>query len=365
MPSNQHLKRLLSSKMPEKPVFVFLYTELAAYIFKCMETLAVHGAEVHVMAYPVNPEAPFEFDLSSVSCHYYRRDHFDFKQLSGWLLERKPDVLVCSGWIDKDYVKLARIWRGRSRTVLALDNPYPKKAKGMLALWRARLRFKSAFQLAWVPGIPQVAYARAMGFSFEEISQGFYSADLQLFTEVNRLRPEGQFAQRFLYVGRYVEFKGVKELWSAFAKMSGSGWELHCAGTGAMYEERPEIPGLRHFGFVQPSDLDNFVADGGVFVLPSHHEPWGVVVHEMAAAGLPLICSSAVGAASAFLNEGVNGMTVTPQSAESLHAAMLKMTEKTVEELQEMGRQSAALAATLGPRQWAQTALALLQRKIR
>jgi glycosyltransferase involved in cell wall biosynthesis len=41
--------------------------------------------------------------------------------------------------------------------------------------------------------------------------------------------------------------------------------------------------------------------------MPSKKEPWGVVLHEMAIAGLPLLASENVGAASAFLREGENG----------------------------------------------------------
>ena len=50
------------------------------------------------------------------------------------------------------------------------------------------------------------------------------------------------------------------------------------------------------------------VAD--VFALLSRHEPWGVVVNEAAACGLPLVLSDRVGAAFDLLEDGRNGVLV-------------------------------------------------------
>lgn len=340
-----------------KPCIVFLYTELAGYIRACMEHLARQGCEVHVFAYPVNAEAPFEFDPAGAACHYYPRFDYGREQLSEKVQSLSPHLVVCSGWIDKDYVALCKRLRGQAATVLALDNQLDGSMKAKASALRAKVRFKPAFDLAWVPGAPQVAFARAMGFASGDIHTGFYTADVTSFERARGRRGGGPPAKRFVYVGRYIDFKGVEALWEAFRTLDAPGWELWCAGTGPLYDARPEMPGLRHLGFVQPADLDTFVGEGGVFVLPSLREPWGVVVHEFAAAGFPMICSTAVGAATAFLKEGENGYTVRPGDVNALREAMERIAALAPTEIEAMGVVSAHLAARYTRDTWTQTVM--------
>ena len=104
------------------------------------------------------------------------------------------------------------------------------------------------------------------------------------------------FPKRFLYVGRYYDFKGVKTLWDAFIQLqveNPNDWELWCLGNGDL--EPLEHPKIKHLGFMQPEDLDKIISETGIFILPSLFEPWGVVVQEYAAAGYPLILSNQIG----------------------------------------------------------------------
>jgi glycosyltransferase involved in cell wall biosynthesis len=59
-----------------------------------------------------------------------------------------------------------------------------------------------------------------------------------------------------------------------------------------------------------------------VFALLSAHEPWGVVVNEAAASGLPLVLSDRVGAAHDLLEDGRNGVLVRAGDAVAAGAAL-------------------------------------------
>src|SRR5690606_14298134 len=159
------------------------------------------------------------------------------------------------------------------------------------------------------------------------------------------------------------DFKGITELWNAFKQINAGDWQLYCAGYGALYESRVQHKAIHHLGFVQPADLYKFVAKGGVFVLPSHSEPWGVVVHEFAAAGYPLICTETVGAATAFLKPQLNGILVKPKSEKQLGEAMQNIVNTPDSHLHEMGRQSKLLAEKINVELWINTAFKILETK--
>lgn len=346
-----------------KKRIVFLYTELAEYIKGCMDELAEKDVEVYVFYYPVNPEAPFKFDFENSGCKFYLRTEFPRSKLLNEIKKIDPQVIVCSGWIDKDYVNICRELRPKIKTILALDNQFEKGLKPRLARERAKQLFKPAFDSAWVPGNPQVKYARKLGFKPNEIQTGFYTIDVEKWNQVNGNKPEGDFPKRFVFVGRYMEFKGVLELWEAFSQIDTKGWELYCAGNGDLFPMRRIHKGIHHVGFVQPIDLHKFVAQGGVFILPSHKEPWGVVMHEFAAAGYPIICTENVGAASAFLKDGVNGFVIKSNNIAELKDAMRNIIETPGQKLFEMGEESKRLASQVDIDAWVNTAKQFIEER--
>lgn len=67
------------------------------------------------------------------------------------------------------------------------------------------------------------------------------------------------------------------------------------------------LEGVRFAGFRNQSELPRFFQLADVFVLPSRHEPWGLIVNEVMAAGCPAIVSTDVGCHRDLIEDGVNG----------------------------------------------------------
>jgi glycosyltransferase involved in cell wall biosynthesis len=63
-------------------------------------------------------------------------------------------------------------------------------------------------------------------------------------------------------------------------------------------------------GGLSEDELARRYVEADIFALLSRHEPWGVVVNEAAASGLPLVLSDRVGAARDLLRDGENGFLV-------------------------------------------------------
>ena len=103
------------------------------------------------------------------------------------------------------------------------------------------------------------------------------------------------------------------------------------------------------------------------FVLPSAIDWYGVVVHEAAAAGLPLLVTDGVGAVAHLLQDGYNGWTVAGRDVRSVASGMTRMAALGPDRLQAMSDGSGSLARRLDPQIWArnlheETELRLQQR---
>lgn len=341
--------------------FLFLYTELAEYMVACMRALSEAGAEVHVVRWPVNNEAPFNFELTQ-RLTFYERGLFNAAQLIELAETIDPHAILISGWVDKGYLTVGKRLRKKCNTVLLLDNQYKGTIKQKIQSWRSPFFIRRIFSHAWVAGDPQALYAAKLGFKTNEIHRGIYCADTASFKTFYENRT-GTLPMRFIFIGRYLPFKGINELWSAFKRIRSEfpEWELICLGTGDLWEKRVISEGIHHAGFVQPKELGSWLNQSGVFVLPSHKEPWGVVVHELAEAGFPMICSDAVGAATLFLKENENGYLFRGGDEESLYSAMLKIVQLSPEKLLSMGKRSHELGELLTTADWVKTAMMLAE----
>ncbi len=67
------------------------------------------------------------------------------------------------------------------------------------------------------------------------------------------------------------------------------------------------LEGIRFCGFRNQSELPRFFDMATVFVLPSRHEPWGLIVNEVMNAGRAVIVSDDVGCQPDLVEDGVEG----------------------------------------------------------
>lgn len=338
---------------------VFLYSELAGYFLACAEALGNHPEveSVDIVHWPTHPEAPFQF-ASTPQYTLHAKAQLEKGGLRKLLDQINPTAIVCSGWMDADYNSMAKAWRNHIPVVLTLDNWWTGSLKQWLAVLTSPLFIRRRFNRAWIPGEPQRPFAEKLGFRDKNLATGFYCADPRPFLKVYEARKLKRPSKKLLYIGRYLEFKGVRELWAAFAALSDEfpQWELHCIGTGELWEERMIHPKIFHHGFKQPDELPSFLEDAACFMMPSKREPWGVVLHEMVIAGIPLLASRSVGAATQFLNMQ-NGIVFEPNE---LATALKRLMRKSEQELLDMGKKGHQIGSETTPQNWCTTLLNLV-----
>jgi glycosyltransferase involved in cell wall biosynthesis len=90
-------------------------------------------------------------------------------------------------------------------------------------------------------------------------------------------------------------------------------------------------------GFRQIGELQAFYAGAGAFVHPALEEPWGLVINEAMASGLPVLSSWNVGAAEELVQEGKTGFLFDPRDVNSIAESLFKMFSMSEAERHKMG----------------------------
>lgn len=332
-----------------------LYEELALYLITGFNVLAEkNNCEILIISKRVNSVAPFKFDATHKNISIKEREDFSDEKLLALCNDFKPDVVFLGGWVYKPYLNIVKSLR--KKTVLAFDNQWNGSLRQILGCLFFKWTLKKFIAKAFVAGQKQADFAKRLGFEDKDIKKGLYCCDYDLYSSYAKLKTstDASIPKRFLYVGRYAKEKNVENLWKAFIdlqKEKPNEWELWCLGKGDIIPVKHA--GIKHFGFKQPDELSDIIANSGVFVLPSSFEPWGVVVHEYAAAGFPVLCSDKVGAVDLFVKDNINGFIFNAENSEQLKDKLNKFTEMPEAGLKAMAQKSAELASQLTPQIWA------------
>jgi glycogen(starch) synthase len=134
-----------------------------------------------------------------------------------------------------------------------------------------------------------------------------------------------------LAIGRHVPQKGFDVLLRAYAKAGSATHDLLLAGDGP---ERAALESLamelgigdsvRFLGAVDHATAVSLFTGCSFFVLPSRHEPMGIVNLEAMAAGKAVV-ASAVGGVPELLTQDQTGLLVPPENVDAMAAAISQL----------------------------------------
>lgn len=337
---------------------VVLYTRLSGYLSACLEAYrAETGGNFLIFAWPPEQNAPFTDGGFCELGEVLDRSKLGQEQIEERVRAFQPDAILVSGWLDPAYNRINRKLKAEGVPIIAgCDTQWTgslrQRAASLVAPWHVR----QFISVLWVTGQRQRQLAYNLGFRGPNCWEGFYACDWERFARQKPPVPATQ-PRCFLFVGRYVEEKGIRDLAAAYhiyrTKVENA-WPLVCAGKGELAPVLVES-GAEDRGFVQPERLPELMRGASTFVLPSLFEPWGVVVHEAAACSLPLIVSKACGASVHLVRDGYNGYVTNPGDSEHLAWAMIRAHKLTEVERQEFGRRSFELSKQYTPKRWSRT----------
>ena len=342
-----------------------LHTRLSPYFASCFKLLREQGHELVLHVYPSDTNAPFDPEEFGDMGPIYNGRASSEDEIHQKLTEFNPEAILVSGWIDRSYLRICKRFKKDGVPVVAgCDTQWSGSLRQRIACLISKLYLKPAIDILWVPGKPQQILAERLGYRGDACWTGLYACDWKRFASSRNAGEKATYQPRhlyespyFLFVGRYLEIKGIPtllEAYSRYCEQVDSPWNLVCAGTGPL-DSRINCSNATNAGFIQPSDLPKIMVEANCFILPSQYEPWGVVLQEAAASGLPLICSKAWGSGHHLIEQEVNGLRFTPGNIQELTDSMVWIHKTPTHALARMADRSFELSKQYTPEIWAQT----------
>lgn len=268
--------------------------------------------------------------------------------LSAVLKQLAPDVMLCGGY---NYLASwqALAWARKNRVpFLAWIESTSRDARSnhrWIELFKKK--FISRCDAFVVPGKSSTEYVQSFNISPANIFVAPNAVDIAYFSQKSAEARAAEHLYRqklglperfFLYVGRLVKEKGVFDLLTAYGRLPhkirnetgivfvGNGPARH-----ELMRQASEIScGIVKFpGFVQREDMPFYYGLAEACLLPTYSDPWGLVVNEAMACGLPIIITDVAGCVADLVEDQWNGLIVPSRRPSQLTAAMQRIADSS------------------------------------
>lgn len=344
---------------------LFLYSEVMPYTVASLNQLAEDIDGCVYLVHWSKGNTPYKPNNMN-KVEVYERQDVDRKRLLEILNICSPAVVYISGWMDRDYLAIARLARLRKIPVIGgLDTRWRGTIKQYLWSITAPLILKRYISHVLIAGVYQFEYAKKLGYKNDQIIRPEYSADVKFFNEVfeaRSLRQSHFIGRNIIFSGRLVREKGVLELLDAYSALRKEyPWlKLKFLGNGELVDVIKQFQGVETAGFVDPNEFYTQTEEYDIFCLPSYDEPWGVVIHEFACAGFPIVTSKNCGAASQFVCHDYNGYLFEPRSVSSLTNQLRKLITMDQKRFDLFSQRSFKISNSINPEIWSKSILSVI-----
>jgi glycosyltransferase involved in cell wall biosynthesis len=320
---------------------LLIYIEPTSYLLPLwLEIKARTTVETRVVFLEENFTQPWNLNLrDDPNVEILRGNRFaKLVRLLQLIRQRDVELIDLAGW-GHPLLLMALFYAGICRIPVTIESD--TKFDPATAIWRRvvkRLILPIIFRipdLFFPAGTQQAAYFMGYGVPQARIRIAQMSVDVRSIMEkINLYRDKPVSGSNtgkpivFLYVGRLEPFKGIQDLLEAFDILvqRGENSRLVIAGDGGLRRlveaSVSTYAAVEYLGWISGDALFHAYSRADVFVLPSRIEPWGLVVNEAMAAGLPVIATDRVGCVDDLVHEGRNGYIVPSANPNRLAEVM-------------------------------------------
>lgn len=276
--------------------------------------------------------------------------------------EYRPDVLNITGYFD--WAQVLLMFYARRKGVKVVLSSESSSADHNRVGWKEMLKswIVGKADAIFCFGKTSAEYMESLGVAPDKIKvRNAAVIDEQLIRsryETARKPFAGEAlserTRQFVYVGRLAPEKNLDTLIKAFTRVStatGLNWKLLFVGDGQersalekLCAEAGVVEKVTFVGGFPWYEVPGWLAQSDVLVLPSHSEPWGLVVNEAMVCGMPVIVSQTCGCAADLVKDGVNGFTFDHTRQADLEKHLRFFIENTGQ-IEKMGQESLKLIA--------------------
>jgi 1,2-diacylglycerol 3-alpha-glucosyltransferase len=279
----------------------------------------------------------------------------------------QPDIVMVPGYASLAALSTATWGNTHSAiTILMSESNYDDHQRDRFSEHIKGVMVRSLYDAGIVGGKRAASYLMRLGIPSEKIAYRYDVIDNEYFEARST---QGASAANipsslpyFLFVGRLAPEKNLLTLMEAHERYlsAGNTWALVIVGSGPMEEQlreegRKRIGGgtLIFTGHKSVHEIADLYASAKCLVLPSTSEPWGLVVNEAMASGLPIIVSSKCGCADDLVADGSNGFQFDPCDVADLCSKMERISLLSEQDRLVMGDHSRKIIADYSPERWA------------
>jgi glycosyltransferase involved in cell wall biosynthesis len=237
-----------------------------------------------------------------------------------FLSRHRARVLHLAGWGHPLLMCALIVGRLLGKRVFVESDTHQNSRKGLVVRVLKKLMYPLIFRLptCFLPaGTQQAAYLRSFGVPSRRIRVAGMTVDVagirHAVGQINRSETRAARGWQFddfvvTYVGRLEPIKGIADLLAAFDRLKTAEprTRLQIVGDGSLMARlQTDISAddrIQLRGRLSSNALWAGYAAADCIVVPSHWEPWGLVVNEAMAAGIPVVAASSLGCSADLID---------------------------------------------------------------
>lgn len=279
----------------------------------------------------------------------------------------EADVIISEGFFQWTPASLWVKRRRRTALVIAYEKtPHTERNAPRLRTMYRRWVGRESDAICCNGQLSKEYCTDVLGVSPQRIVTGAMAADTEVLAAKCAALSQSQIAEQrhafgnegplFLYVGRLIRLKGLREMlagWQRYTHNGGAG-TLVLVGDGPEREvlestvRAQSIPRVIFAGKVNYDDIARCYAAADVLVMPTLEDNWSLVVPEAMACGKPIFCSQFNGCWPELVQPGVNGFVFDPNSTGEIAELLHKFASEPTR-LSGMGAASRTIVADYTP----------------